>query len=67
MVLERLKRAGLPNVCDKAFSAMARPILPFPSSKGWMDSKYKWAMADLTGAFFIYWFTPGAGWLKPFF
>lgn len=37
---------GRPIVCDRAFSAMARPILPLPSSNGWMDSKYKCAIAE---------------------
>lgn len=31
--------------CERAFSDIARPIRPFPSSKGWMVSKWMWAMA----------------------
>ena len=48
-----LRMAGRPNPWKIAFSDNALPILPFPSSNGWTDSKYKWAIAERTGACFI--------------
>ena len=43
-ILDSIKAAKGPSDCVMTFSAIARPILPFPSSNGCMDSKYKWAI-----------------------
>src|SRR5690606_3063241 len=41
MVWDKAIKVGCLKLCARAFSAMARPIRPLPSSSGWMQTKYK--------------------------
>lgn len=50
MIWEVVRKVGLLKLCDNAFSEITLPILPFPSSNGWIRSKYKWANPVLPSA-----------------